>query len=109
MEALMATSQQLETQTRYSLSLPDVRRAAAAYEMVKSANVMLETLPIPVLEALRDYAKDQCEARNGPFSLCERHYVEHLDELIKHRDETERQLLRGLTGIVPPGPKLKQG
>jgi hypothetical protein len=103
MEALMATSQQLETQTRYSLSLPDVRRAAAAYEMVKSANVILETLPIPVLEALKDYAKDQCG--NGPFSLCERHYVEHLDELIKHRDETERQLLRGLTGIVPPGPK----
>jgi hypothetical protein len=109
MEALMATSQQLETQTRYSLSLPDVRRAAAAYETVKSANVMLETMPIPVLEALRDYAKDQCRARNGPFSLCERHYVEHLDELIKYRDETERQLMHGLTGIVPPGPEPKKG
>jgi hypothetical protein len=105
MEALMTTSQQLETQTTYSLSLPDVRRAAAAYEMVKCANVMLETLPIPVLEALRDYAKNRCKPRNDPFALCERHYMEHLDELIEHRDETERLLLQGLTGVIPPEPK----
>jgi hypothetical protein len=44
----------MQQEGTYSLSLPDVRRAAAAYEMVKCANVMLETLPISVLEALRD-------------------------------------------------------
>jgi hypothetical protein len=96
--------QGLKTQTSFSLSLDDVRRAAAAYEMVKGANLILETLPISVLEALRDYAKDQTKGRNGPLVLCERHYVEHLDELIKQTRADERRLLHGITGVVPPKP-----
>ncbi len=94
--------QGLKTQTSLSLSLDAVRRAAAAYEMVKGANLILETLPTPVLEALRDYAKDRIKGRNGPMVLCERHYVEHLDELIKQTHADERRLLHGLTGVVPP-------
>lgn len=94
--------QGLKTQTSFSLSLDAVRRAAAAYEMVKGANLILETLPTPVLEALRDYAKDRIKGRNGPMVLCERHYVEHLDELIKQTHADERRLLHGLTGVVPP-------
>jgi len=103
--ALPLDRQRLKTQTGFSLSLDGVRRAAAAYEMVKAANIMLETLPLPVLEALRDYAADQVRNRNCPLVLCERHYVEHLDELIKQTKLDERRLLEGITGVVPPEPK----
>jgi hypothetical protein len=81
-----------------------VRRAAAAYEMIKSANLLLEMLPISALEALRDYAADKLKGRNGRMVLCERHYVEHLDELIKQTRADERRLLYGVTGVVPPKP-----
>ncbi|HKD25607.1 MAG TPA: hypothetical protein VKC66_06790 [Xanthobacteraceae bacterium] len=104
-EALRLDRQRLKTQTAFSLSLDGVRRAAAAYEMVKAANIMLETLPLPVLEALRDYAAEQVRNRNSPLLLCERHYVEHLDELIKQTKLDERRLLEGITGVVPPERK----
>jgi hypothetical protein len=36
--------------------------------------------------------------------LCERHYVEHLDYLIKETRARERRLVHGINGIVPPEP-----
>jgi hypothetical protein len=98
----MLSAQQLETQTKFALSQEDVRTAAAAYEMVRKANRMLARLPIPVLLALRDYANERIKCRTG--LLCERHYVEHLDYLIKETRARERRLLHGLNGIVPPEP-----
>jgi hypothetical protein len=50
----MIDSENLKTQTSYSLKLHDVRKAAAAYELMHSAAAMLQMLPVPVLEALRD-------------------------------------------------------
>lgn len=80
----------------------DVRRAAAAHELIQSANIMLEMLPIPVLEGLRDYAEEQIGSLKGkPLTLCERHYVEHLDELIRGARAEEMRLLQGITGIIP--------
>jgi hypothetical protein len=89
----------LKTQTSLLLELYDVRRAAAAYELMYEAADMLERLPIPVLEGLRDYAKEQLKTRHGPLVLCERAYVEHLDELIKGAKHQERLLFRGITGV----------
>jgi hypothetical protein len=63
--------------------------------MAKGANMILETLPVRVLEALRDYANDHVKDGNGPRALGERHYVEHLDKLIVYY---------GITGVVPPEP-----
>jgi hypothetical protein len=104
MERPVMDKQGLKTQIGVSLSLDVVRRAAAAYEMIKSANLMLDSLPISALEALRDYAADKLKGRNGRMVLCERHYVEHLDELIKQTRDDERRLLYGITGVVPPKP-----
>jgi hypothetical protein len=104
MERFVMDKQGLKTQIGVSLSLDVVRRAAAAYEMIKSANLLLEMLPISALEALRDYAADKLKCRNGRMVLCERHYVEHLDELIEQTRADERRLLYGITGIVPPKP-----
>jgi hypothetical protein len=104
MERFVIDKQALKTQIGVSLSLDVVRRAAAAYEMIKSANLLLEMLPISALEALRDYAADKLKGRNGRMVLCERHYVEHLDELIEQTRADERRLLYGITGIVPPKP-----
>jgi hypothetical protein len=101
-EPPMVSAQELETQTKFALTMEDVRTAAAAYEMVREANRMLARLPIPVLLALRDYANERIKCRTG--LLCERHYVEHLDYLIKETRARERRLLYGINGIVPPEP-----
>jgi anaerobic glycerol-3-phosphate dehydrogenase len=92
--------QRLKTQTGLFLQLDDVRRAAAAYELMYEAVEMLKGLPIPVLEGLRDYAKEQLKCRHGPLVLCERAYVEHLDELIRGAKHQEKLLFRGITGSL---------
>ena len=99
--------QRLKTQTGLFLQLYDVRRAAAAYELMYEAADMLERLPIPVLEGLRDYAKEQLKSRHGPLVLCERAYVEHLDELIRGAKHQEKLLFRGITGIFEDKDKDK--
>src|SRR5262249_31765158 len=98
----MVDAKTLKTQTSQMLRQHDVRRAAAAYELMQSANIMLETLPIPVLEGLRNYVEEQIMAgKNKPLTLCERHYVAHLDELIRGARVEEMRLLQGVTGIIP--------
>jgi hypothetical protein len=80
----MIDSQKLKSQTSYSLKLHDVRKAAAAYELMHSAAAMLQMLPVPVLEALRDYVQEEeVKDRKGPLTLCDRSFVEHLNELIR--------------------------
>ena len=79
----MIDSQKLKTQTSYSLKLHDVRKAAAAYELMHSAAAMLQMLPVPVLEALRDYVQEEVKDRKGPLTLCDRSFVEHLNDLIR--------------------------
>jgi hypothetical protein len=91
----------LKTQTSYSLKLHDVRKAAAAYELMHSAAAMLQMLPVPVLEALRDYVQEEVKDRKGPLTLCERSFVEHLNELIRGARLKEHRLFHGITGIVP--------
>jgi hypothetical protein len=78
----MIDSQKLKTQTSYALKLHDVRKAAAAYELMHSAAAMLQMLPLPVLEALRDYVQEEVKDRKGPLTLCDRCFVEQLNELI---------------------------
>ena len=97
----MIDSQNLKTQTSYSLKLRDVRKAAAAYELMHSAAAMLQMLPVPVLEALRDYTHEQVKDRKGPLTLCDRSFVEHLNELIRGERLKEQRLFHGITGIVP--------
>jgi hypothetical protein len=99
--AAMIDSKNLKTQTSYSLQLHDVRKAAAAYELMHSAAAMLQMLPVPVLEALRDYTREQVKDRKGPLTLCDRSFVEHLDELIRGARLREHRLFHGITGIVP--------
>jgi hypothetical protein len=53
------------------------------------------------LEALRDYTKEQVEDRKGPLTLCDRSFVEHLNELIRGERLKEQRLFHGITGIVP--------
>jgi hypothetical protein len=98
----MIDSQKLKTQTSYSLKLHDVRKAAAAYELMHSAAAMLQMLPVPVLEALRDYVQEEeVKDRKGPLTLCDRSFVEHLNELIRGGRLKEHRLFHGITGIVP--------
>jgi hypothetical protein len=99
--AAMIDSQNLKTQTSYSLKLRDVRKAAAAYELMHSAAAMLQMLPVPVLDALRDYTHEQVKDRKGPLTLCDRSFVEHLNELIRGARLKEQRLFHGITGIVP--------
>ena len=79
----------------------DVRKAAAAYELMHSAAAILQMLPVPVLEALRDYTDEQLRDRKGPLTLCDRSFLEHLNELIRGARLKEQRLFHGITGIVP--------
>ena len=99
--AAMIDSKNLKTQTSYSLKLHDVRKAVAAYELMHSAAAMLQMLPVPVLEALRDYVQEDVKDRKGPLTLCDRSFVEHLNELIRGARLKEHRLFHGITGIVP--------
>ena len=97
----MIDSRTLKNQTSYSLRLHDVRKAAAAYELMHSAAAMLQMLPVSVLEALRDYTQEQVEDRKGRLTLCDRSFVEHLNELIRGERLKEHRLFHGITGVVP--------
>ena len=98
----MIDSRNLKTQTSYTLKLHDVRKAAAAYELMHSAAAMLQMLPVPVLEGLRDYVQEEeVKDRKGPLTLCDRSFVEHLNELIRGARLKEHRLFHGITGIVP--------
>jgi predicted secreted protein len=97
----MIDAKTLKTQTSYSLKLHDVRKAAAAYELMHSAATLLQMLPVPVLEALRDYVQEQVKDRKGPLTLCDRSFLEHLNELISGARLKEQRLFHGITGIVP--------
>jgi hypothetical protein len=97
----MIDTRTLKTQTSYSLKLHDVRKAAAAYELLHSAAVILQMLPVPVLEALRDYVHEEVKDRKGPPTLCDRSFLEQLDELIRGARLKEHRLFHGITGIVP--------
>jgi hypothetical protein len=48
-----------------------------------SAAMMLQMLLVPVLEALRDFVQEEVKDRKGPLTLCDRSFVEHLNELIR--------------------------
>jgi hypothetical protein len=97
----MIDTQTLKTQTSYSLKLHDVRKAAAAYELMHSAAALLQMLPAPVLEALRDYVQEEVKDRETPLTLCDRSFVEYLNELIRGARLKEHRLFHGITGIVP--------
>jgi hypothetical protein len=90
----MIDSQTLKTQTSYSLKLHDVRKAVAAYELM-----MLQMLPVS--EALRDYVQEEVKDRKGPLTLCDRSFVENLNELIRGVRLKEHRLFHEITGIVP--------
>jgi len=98
----MIDCERLKEQTSYSLRLHDVRKAVAAYELMHSAYVLMQMLPIPVLVALRDYLKEETKDRKDPLTMCNRAFVECINELIAGERLRERRLFEGITGIVPP-------
>jgi hypothetical protein len=98
----MVNAKTLKTQTGQMLSQRDVRRAAAAYELIHAAHTMIEMLPLPVLEGLRDYGEERIKERKGKPRTCERHYMEYLDEVIRGVRAEQIHLAQAITGIVPP-------
>jgi hypothetical protein len=89
-------------QTSYSLRSYDIRKAAAAYEFMRSAAEQTQMLSIPALEALRNYLKEETKDMKRPLTLCDRVFVECINELIAGVRLQERRLFEGITGIVPP-------
>ena len=102
----MIDSERLKEQTSYSLRLHDVRKAVAAYELMHSAYALMQMLPIPVLVALRDYLKEETKDRKDPLTMCNRAFVECINELITWEFP---RLCRGgsrsltYTAVVPRG------
>jgi len=44
---------------------PEMRKACTVLQNIDDALIMLDTLPVPVLEAIRDYVADQNKGRTG--------------------------------------------
>jgi hypothetical protein len=97
----MVDAKTLKTQTGQMLEQRDLRRAASAYELIHAAHTVLEMLPIPVLEGLRDYAEERIKERKGKPLTCERHYMDCLDEVIRGVSAEEVHLVKAITGIIP--------
>jgi hypothetical protein len=47
------------------LKSPETRKACTILQNIDDALAMLDTLPVPVLEAIRDYVADQIKGRTG--------------------------------------------
>ena len=47
------------------LKSPETRKACTILQNIDDALAMLDTLPVPVLEAIRDHVADQTKGRTG--------------------------------------------
>jgi hypothetical protein len=56
----------IRTHTGAVLKSPETRKACTILENIEAALAALDTLPVPVIEALRDYVADQAKRRTGP-------------------------------------------
>ncbi len=77
----------------FALKSPETRKACAAFEEVAAALDMFDTLPVPVLEALRDHVADQAKDQIGPRAEFMRAFATYLegplnDARVRDRRET---------------------
>ena len=77
----------------FALKSPETRKACAAFEDIEAALEMLDTLPVPVLEALHDYVADRARDQTGPRAEFMRTFATYLegplnDARVRDRRET---------------------
>jgi hypothetical protein len=75
-----------------------IRSTCAAFENLQHAIVALETLPVPAIEALRDYVADQYGKREDPVGEFARCYLKYLETPLAAARILERRGHHGFSG-----------
>jgi hypothetical protein len=65
------------------LKSPETRKACTILQNIDDALAMLDTLPLPALEAIRDYVADQTKGRTGATVDFMRAFETYLAEPLK--------------------------
>jgi hypothetical protein len=84
----------------------DIRHACCAVEAIFRAANLLDTLPPPALEQIRDYCSDSVKDRTGAFSAFKRAYINLVIEHLNDAEMRERRLFHEIERMAdkPPSP-----
>jgi hypothetical protein len=74
-----------------------IRTTCAAFENIQHAIAALETLPVPAIEALRDYVTDQYGKREDPVGEFARAYLKYLETPLAAARMLERRVRHGIS------------
>jgi hypothetical protein len=94
---------------RAALQSPETVKAAAVLQHIHDAMTMMDDLPVPVLEALRDEFEDMAKTRTGARGELKRAWLTYLDaEPLKAARLRDRQetfgMYRDLKGTLGRRP-----
>jgi hypothetical protein len=81
-----------------ALAHQDIRRACCAVEAILRAGDILDTLPAPALEQIRDYCTDWNKGRTGTMSDFKAAWIAMVIEHLNDARLRERRLYTGITG-----------
>jgi hypothetical protein len=76
-----------------------VRNTCAAFENLQHAIAALETLPVPAIEALRDYVADHYSQREGALGEFARAYLKYLETPLAAAKILERRARYGIESL----------
>jgi hypothetical protein len=69
----------ISLETGSALQSQVIRHTCTAFENLHNAIAALETLPVPAIEALRDYVAENYGKRDGPVGEFARAYLKYLE------------------------------
>jgi hypothetical protein len=79
-----------------ALRSKEIRDVCMAIEHIRTGIAMLDTLPAPSLEAVRDFVAFQWGDRKGPMGDFARAYLVYVEEQVRAARERERRESSGL-------------
>jgi hypothetical protein len=90
-----------------ALKSTETRRVCWAHENLMATISALDTLPLPVLQALREYVADEAKDRTGALSEFLRAFVAHLEEPLRAALERDREEPLGMFREYVPLPERR--
>lgn len=103
----------IRLETGSALQSHVIRDTCAAFENMYNAIAALETLPVPAIEALRDYVAENYGKRDGPVGEFARAYLKYLETPLAAAKILERRTRYGIEALgrtmkdheLPPRPQ----
>ena len=89
----------IRMETGFALQSHVIRSTCAAFENLHNAIAALETLPVPAIEALRDYVADHYSKREGALGEFARAYLRYLETPLAAAQILERRARYGIEAL----------